>query len=139
MILLYAIWGGPWWLFAILFLLPDLSFAAYLAGPRTGALVYNAAHSTIVVRRCAVADAGQVGGERRVQDGPLVLRGALLGMSKARGDVKRIMRPQDRVQHRRQALRLGGGHQDDAFIFLQQTANTFELLRGESKSIEREG
>ena len=24
---------------------PDLSFAAYLAGPRAGALVYNAAHS----------------------------------------------------------------------------------------------
>ena len=25
--------------------MPDLSFAAYLAGPRTGAIVYNAAHS----------------------------------------------------------------------------------------------
>jgi hypothetical protein len=24
---------------------PDLSFAAYLAGPKTGAVVYNAAHS----------------------------------------------------------------------------------------------
>jgi hypothetical protein len=47
MILLYAAWGGPWWLFAILFLSPDLSFAAYLAGPRPGALVYNAAHSTL--------------------------------------------------------------------------------------------
>lgn len=45
MTLLYTIWGGPWWVFFILFLIPDLSFAAYLAGPYTGAIVYNAAHS----------------------------------------------------------------------------------------------
>jgi hypothetical protein len=31
-----------------LFLVPDLSFAAYLAGPRTGAIVYNAAHSYLL-------------------------------------------------------------------------------------------
>jgi len=45
MTLLYAIWGGSWWVYAILFLVPDLSFAAYLAGPKPGAIVYNAAHS----------------------------------------------------------------------------------------------
>jgi Domain of unknown function (DUF4260) len=45
MTLLYAIWGGSWWVYAVLFLVPDLSFAAYLAGPRTGAIIYNAAHS----------------------------------------------------------------------------------------------
>jgi len=45
MTLLYAVWGGSWWIYAILFLVPDLSFAAYLAGPRLGAIVYNAAHS----------------------------------------------------------------------------------------------
>jgi hypothetical protein len=45
MTLLYAVWGGSWWIYAILFLLPDLSFAAYLAGPRPGAIVYNAAHT----------------------------------------------------------------------------------------------
>ncbi len=45
MTLLYAVWGGSWWVFVILFLVPDLSFAAYLAGPKTGAIVYNAAHS----------------------------------------------------------------------------------------------
>jgi hypothetical protein len=45
MTLLYAVWGGSWWVYAILFLVPDLSFAAYLAGPRPGAIVYNAAHS----------------------------------------------------------------------------------------------
>src|SRR5204862_8355655 len=45
MTLLYAVWDGSWWVYAILFLAPDLSFAAYLAGPRAGAIVYNAAHS----------------------------------------------------------------------------------------------
>jgi hypothetical protein len=48
MVLLYAVWGGSWWVFALLFLVPDLSFAAYLAGPRTGAIVYNAAHSYLL-------------------------------------------------------------------------------------------
>ena len=45
MTLLYAVWGGSWWIYALLFLVPDVSFAAYLAGPRTGAIIYNAAHS----------------------------------------------------------------------------------------------
>ena len=45
MTLLYAVWGGSWWIYAILFLVPDLSFAGYLAGPRAGAIIYNAAHS----------------------------------------------------------------------------------------------
>jgi len=47
MTLLYAVWGGSWWLYVLLFLTPDLSFAGYLAGPRIGAIVYNAAHSTL--------------------------------------------------------------------------------------------
>jgi hypothetical protein len=45
MTLLYWIWDGSWWIYAILFFVPDLSFAAYFGGPRTGALLYNAAHS----------------------------------------------------------------------------------------------
>ena len=45
MTLLYGLWDGSWWVYAILFLAPDLSFAAYLAGPKVGAIVYNAAHS----------------------------------------------------------------------------------------------
>ncbi len=45
MVLLYWIWGGSWWLFVILFLAPDLSFIAYLSDPKSGAIVYNAAHS----------------------------------------------------------------------------------------------
>ena len=44
---LYDIWGGPWWLFVVLFLAPDLSFLAYLVGAKFGAIVYNAVHTTI--------------------------------------------------------------------------------------------
>ena len=36
-----------WLLLVVLFLAPDLSFAGYLAGPRIGAWVYNAMHTTI--------------------------------------------------------------------------------------------
>jgi len=43
---LYARIAGDWWLFAKLFLIPDVSFAAYLFGSRAGAIGYNAAHST---------------------------------------------------------------------------------------------
>ncbi|WP_102905239.1 MULTISPECIES: DUF4260 domain-containing protein [unclassified Variovorax] len=39
--------GASWGAFAMLFLLPDLSFLGYLAGPRVGAVAYNAAHSYI--------------------------------------------------------------------------------------------
>jgi hypothetical protein len=45
MTLLYAVWEGSWWVYAILLLAPDISFAGYLAGPRAGAIIYNAAHS----------------------------------------------------------------------------------------------
>jgi hypothetical protein len=45
MTLLYGVWDGSWWVYAILFVAPDLSFAGYLAGPRAGAVIYNAAHS----------------------------------------------------------------------------------------------
>jgi hypothetical protein len=45
--LAYGFWGGPWWLYAVLFFTPDLSFVTYLAGPQIGAWVYNAAHSTL--------------------------------------------------------------------------------------------
>jgi hypothetical protein len=41
----YAVLGGSWWLFALLFLAPDLSMLGYLRGPRVGAAVYNAGHT----------------------------------------------------------------------------------------------
>ncbi|MDB5501672.1 MAG: hypothetical protein JWR89_1574 [Tardiphaga sp.] len=45
--LFYAFSGSPWQAYAILFFVPDLTFLAYPAGPRIGAVVYNAAHVTI--------------------------------------------------------------------------------------------
>ena len=45
--LVYSRSGGPWSLFAVLFLAPDLSFLGYLAGPKIGAWTYNALHSTL--------------------------------------------------------------------------------------------
>jgi hypothetical protein len=36
-----------WWMFAVLFLAPDLAFVFYLFGPRVGATAYNTMHSTI--------------------------------------------------------------------------------------------
>jgi hypothetical protein len=48
MTLLYAVWGGSWWLYLILFLAPDISFIAYLSGPRFGAMIYNAMHSYLI-------------------------------------------------------------------------------------------
>ena len=48
MTLLYGLWGGPWWVYAVLFLAPDISFLGYLAGPKAGAIAYNAVHSYIV-------------------------------------------------------------------------------------------
>jgi ABC-type phosphate/phosphonate transport system permease subunit len=41
-------WRFAAFLFALLFLLPDLSMLGYLAGPRIGARVYNVAHSYLV-------------------------------------------------------------------------------------------
>lgn len=35
------------WIFAGLFLVPDLSMVAYFAGPKLGAIVYNIFHATI--------------------------------------------------------------------------------------------
>jgi len=44
---LYPKVDDSWIMFLGLVLAPDLSMAAYLAGPRVGALVYNAAHVTL--------------------------------------------------------------------------------------------
>lgn len=37
-------WGFAWWAAILIFFAPDLSFAAYLAGPKFGAMAYNAVH-----------------------------------------------------------------------------------------------
>jgi hypothetical protein len=40
--------NGNWVMFAILILVPDVSFAGYLAGPKIGALIYNIMHNWIL-------------------------------------------------------------------------------------------
>jgi len=44
---LYARTGESWWLFAALWLAPDLSMLGYLAGACCGARVYNAFHTYV--------------------------------------------------------------------------------------------
>ena len=61
----YAQWGQGWGLFALLFLLPDMAFLAYLAGPRAGAAAYNATHAYLGA--LALLAAGMLGAQ------PLVL------------------------------------------------------------------
>jgi hypothetical protein len=43
----YGQLGAGWGAFATLFLVPDLSFLGYLAGSRTGAVIYNLAHAYV--------------------------------------------------------------------------------------------
>ena len=43
--ILYARTGASWWLFAALWLVPDVSMLGYLAGPCRGARVYNTVHT----------------------------------------------------------------------------------------------
>jgi len=43
----YFVIGGPWWLYFVLLLAPDLAMLGYLGGPRLGATAYNLAHSYI--------------------------------------------------------------------------------------------
>lgn len=44
---LYFASGAPWWLFLLLFFVPDVAFLAYLAGSRFGAAAYNTLHSLV--------------------------------------------------------------------------------------------
>jgi hypothetical protein len=44
---LYAGIHEPWWLFALLFLAPDLSMLFYLGGARLGAVLYNIVHTWV--------------------------------------------------------------------------------------------
>lgn len=47
-LVLYALRGGNWWLFALLLLTPDLSALGYLAGSRLGARCYNLVHTYLL-------------------------------------------------------------------------------------------
>jgi hypothetical protein len=46
---------GSWVVFALAFFLPDLSMVGYFAGSRTGAAIYNAAHSLVIPITLALA------------------------------------------------------------------------------------
>ena len=74
--------GLPWYLFAVLLLVPDLSAAGYLRGPRVGAIVYNVIHD--VFTGAAIAGVGLVVGSV-----PVMAIGAVLvahsGMDRAAG------------------------------------------------------
>jgi hypothetical protein len=53
----YARTGASWWMFAALWLAPDLSMLAYLKRPCLGARCYNAAHTYVLpgmLALCAV-------------------------------------------------------------------------------------
>jgi len=52
---LYVHAGFSWPLFALLFLAPDLAMLGYLIGARTGAAVYNVAHTTALALPLAIA------------------------------------------------------------------------------------
>lgn len=46
-LLAFGYLDGSWGWFLACFLLPDLALLAYFAGPRSGAWLYNATHSTL--------------------------------------------------------------------------------------------
>jgi len=46
-VFLYHQTGASWWWFGGLFLVPDLSFLAYLAGRGAGTVAYNATHTEV--------------------------------------------------------------------------------------------
>ena len=50
MTLLYWVWDGSWWVYAALFLAPDLSFLAYIWGPRFGAAPWPCVRPTSILR-----------------------------------------------------------------------------------------
>ena len=56
--------GGGW--FALFFLAPDLTFAAYVFGPRWGALAYNAVHTTVFPAALGAAAFAFVKGAHRL-------------------------------------------------------------------------
>lgn len=60
-VIAYSFADYSWILFAALILAPDLSLLGYLAGPRPGSYVYNAAHSYVGPALLAVAMIGTGG------------------------------------------------------------------------------
>jgi hypothetical protein len=63
--------GLPWWAFVLLLIVPDVSMAGYLRGPRVGAVIYNIAHD--VATGVAIAGVGLAVGSV-----PVAAAGAIL-------------------------------------------------------------
>ena len=53
--LIYHRLGFSWWLYIVLFLVPDLFMLGYLAGKKIGAAVYNFGHTYLIVLPIGVA------------------------------------------------------------------------------------
>jgi len=53
-VILYARTGASWWLFAALWLVPDLSILGYLLGPCRGSRAYNTIHTYTIPITLAV-------------------------------------------------------------------------------------
>jgi hypothetical protein len=56
--LFYAWTGASWWMFALLFLAPDLGMLGYVAGSRMGAALYNGTHTTLAPAALAALGTG---------------------------------------------------------------------------------
>ena len=67
----FLVLGLPWWAFALLLLVPDVSMVGYVRGPRVGAIVYNLVHD--LATGVAVAGLGLAIGSV-----PLAAAGAVL-------------------------------------------------------------
>jgi hypothetical protein len=78
----YGHGGFSWVLFAALFLAPDLTTLAYLAGPRAGAIAYNAVHT--YVPALALLLAGFIAGLAPATAGALIWI-AHIGIDRALG------------------------------------------------------
>ena len=74
--------GLPWWAFALLLVVPDVSMVGYLRGPRIGAILYNLVHD--LATGAAIAGVGLAIGSV-----PLTAAGAILvahsGMDRVAG------------------------------------------------------
>jgi hypothetical protein len=79
---LYARYGNGWLLFALLILAPDISIVGYVAGPGTGAIVYNIGHTTVLPLGLALG--GVIGSSELVLSVALVWL-AHIGMDRMMG------------------------------------------------------
>jgi len=45
---IYSQYGSSWWIFAGVFLLPDVTMLGYLVSPKVGAWMYNSVHTYVM-------------------------------------------------------------------------------------------